>query len=275
MSAGVFQTIVLSQYHAAKMAIDPPRFHEVKVDSFERFPAGDTDRYYDRYVLEKPENLPERLIIKGSIPSTGQNWLLGIDLHHEVIACYHNWNALIGDEYMGSAALGIVLFGSPGLAVSSPVIAAAHAGYAVQRSLTGMDRHTWVLYRKLAPQLSKDAGTVLKRAFLNRFNGVEKAYVSKIAEEEAKKYHEKLRSIPFSERKDDISNGTFMVRYAAGLAEQEEIYDDIYDWQHRSPRDRHVQVNDWLGMSKDEYHRWVESKVTLDGIIEERERLVG
>jgi hypothetical protein len=257
------------QLIAPLMALDPPKFHGLGVASSKRYPREVTQHYYDWAHLREPEELPERLIIRGASKSGGR-FHIGIDLEQHIIA-HADWNVLHADEYMGSAAIGVAIFGLPGLIVTSPIWLTAHALYKLQKLFTGMDHHNLVMYLKLARKLSRADRKALRKALQNHHNGVEDAWQERRrAEYDAKIRAERIAML-FENRKDDICEGPFMVRFAAGCAEPEEVMQDMADWHHRVGADQHVKLHEWLGMTMVEFEDWSAQRKTIFQLLEDRE----
>ncbi len=269
MSGEALGIILGSQVMAPMMALDWPNTQNFYVTKMDRRPREMTTSYYGWGVSREPEEMPERLILQGTF-ETGGIWSMCIDLEEKVIA-HADWSRLTGDEHMGSAAIGVALFGLPGLILTSPVLVAAHGAYGIQRLATGMDRHTWGVWRQLKGQLMSEDVDVVHQAFLNHCNGIEAAYFDRLRA----KYDEKVRqeriAMQFANRKDDICEGTFMLRLESGTADPEEIMDDVHDWRHRMGPDQNVTLPEWLGMTEEEFESWKSQKKTVLQLLEDRE----
>ena len=151
-----------------------------------RRPRELTTSFFDVLVHDEPEEEPARLIISGVAPSndvdTTSDWSIGIDTEENVIV-YADWGPLGCDRGGSSGVLGVMVFGIPGLILSSPVLLLAHGFYGAQRLATGMDRHSWALFMRLVPQLEFDDGVCLHEALLNMHNGVSDAYMQRKRDE--------------------------------------------------------------------------------------------
>ena len=268
-----FKAIFLSQPAAVVDALDVPSQHRLVVDIVQRYPRDMSTSYYD-WAVREAEEMPARMVVSGHTGDGSSRWHVGIDLEKQVIASA-NWNILFSIPYLGSAALGIALLGLPSLLLTSPLLLLTHGAYRVHRLATGMDRHVWTAYRKIAPQLMTEDRPDFKQAFKNHCNGVEECY----NEELRRIYDEKVRSEraakQFANRKDDICDGAFMVRFAAGCAEPEEALDDVTDWYRRQGADRNVQLHEWLGMTQNEFESWKRQEKTVVQLLEERSKSNG
>jgi len=261
--------ILGSQVMAPLMALDWPNTQEFTVTKVEHLPRGMTSSHWGWGVLQEPEELPERLIIRGNFKSGG--WMhIGIDLEEKVIASA-NWSNLAGADHMGSAAIGIAIFGLPALIVTSPILLVAHGAYGIHRAVTRMDRHTWGIWQQLKGQLMSEDVDDVHQAFLNHCNGVEEAYFDRLRA----RYDEKRRSEKLAERfenwKDDYTDGPFMDRYAHGCADESEVMKDYEDWQRRQHADQNVRAWEWLGMSESEFQSWYKQEKTVLQLLEDRD----
>jgi len=261
--------ILGSQVMAPMMALDPPNWGvKFTVTKMERLPRGMTQSHWGWGYSPEPEKLPERFIINGVFKDGGR-WNIAIDLEEKVIV-HADWSNLTGDTYMGSAAIGVALFGLPGLIVTSPILLAAHGAYGIGRLATGMDRHTWTVWSKLKGQLMSEDVDVVHQAFLNHCNGVETAYVERMqAAYDAKRRAEKMAQL-FENWKDDYTDGPFMTRFEHGCAEVDEVMKDYQDWLHRCSHDQNVKAYEWLGMSESEFISWYSQEKTVLQLLEER-----
>ena len=260
--------ILGSQIMAPVMFLDWPNTQRLIVTKMERLPRGMTTSHWGWGVSQEPEELPERFIIHGKFEDGG-NWTIAIDLE-ETVLVHADWHQMGGHQHLGSAALGIALFGLPALVLTSPILLAVHGAYAIHHTLTGMDRHTWGIWQQLKGQLMSEDVEVVHRAFLKHCNGGDQAYFDKLRAEYDQKVRQERIAKQFANRKDDITDGAFMVRYAAGCAEPEEIHDDIHDWHTRPGTDQNVPLHEWLGMTWEEYKEWAAQKKTLDQILAAR-----
>jgi len=260
--------ILGSQIMAPVIALDWPNTQKLIVTKMERHPRGLTTEYYDYALLREAEELPERLCIRGRFENGGI-WNIGIDLEAEVLV-HADWHSMGGHQHLGSAAIGVALFGLPALILTSPILLAVHGAYAIHQTVTGMDRHTWGIWQQLKGQLMSEDVPVVRRAFIKHARGLDAPYFERLRAEYDEKVRQERVAKQFKNRKDDITDGAFMVRYAAGCAEPEEIHDDIHDWHTRPGVDQSVTLHEWLGMTWDEYKLWAAQKKTLDQILEAR-----
>lgn len=160
--------ILLSQLAAPAMAMDFPSLHSLQITSAKTYPKEFTKHYYDYLLLEDPQELPERLIIKGRVAkkSGGGIFIIGINLEDNTIV-EATWDALNNKPYYGSAAIGIVIFGLPGLIISSPLIIATYILYGLLKKISGMNKDSLAIYLKLRNQLSEENKKLLKLALKN------------------------------------------------------------------------------------------------------------
>lgn len=162
-------TALLCQFWAPALLVDFPHcFHPLQIETIVKHKRGMTNSFYGYFHLDTPEELPERLVIRGRAGkgSNLSNFVIGINLETDTVE-FANWNDLCGHQYLGSAEIGIAAIGLPGILVSMPLLILARPVYSLLERLTGMDRHTWVAYLKLKPQVASE-GTLphLKRAFI-------------------------------------------------------------------------------------------------------------
>lgn len=160
--------ILASQFLAPWMAIGFPSFHSLEVVSVKKYPRELTTNYYSYLVLSEPQELPKRMIIKGRLSKKDGcgTFIIGIDLENNIIESA-TWNTLLNKPYYGSAEIGIVIFGLPGLIISFPFIIAIYNLYWLAQKLSGMNKDSLSIYLKLRNQLSKEDKLLLKNALKN------------------------------------------------------------------------------------------------------------
>ena len=263
--------ILGSQLIAPAMMLDWPNTQDFIVTKIEKRPREMTHDHWGWGHSPELEEMPERLIIRGRLKKdgTGGIWSMCIDLEQTVIA-HANWSNLCGHEHMGSAAIGVAIFGLPALIVTSPLLLAAHGAYAIGRAATGMDRHTWGVWRRLKDFLASEDVDVVHQAFLNHGNGVEAAYFDRLRAQYDEKVRAQRIAMLFENRKDDICEGPLMLRLESGTADPDEIMDEIHDWRHRHGADLKVTIHEWLGMTEEEWESWKSSKKTVLQLLEDR-----
>jgi hypothetical protein len=263
MNIDALGPILGSQIIAPVLALDFPSTKKLTVIQALHLPREVKKDYFG-----SEEEQPARLAIHGQVEG-GVVWTINIDAEENVFTRV-TWDLISGTSGYGSAEIGIALLGLPALILTSPLLLLAHGIYGLGRVATGIDRHSFSLYHRLAPQLSPEDAEALYRAFHNHHNGVEEAYVRKVqAQYDAKRRLAKLAQ-RFDSWKDDYIDGPFMDRLDHGCAEPEEVLKDLDDWKKRQSVDRSVEVWTWLGMTKDEYVAWRDQKKTVLQLLEER-----
>lgn len=180
---GTLGFILASQLHAPMRALNLPSLKPIRVDSAVRYPRDnnqDTRSIYDSLLMSDIDMLeddlgvqPERLVIKGSTEQG--SFTIWVDLEENVIG-YANWNDLCYRPYEGSGSIGMMIFGTPGLLISSPIWMLTQSVWKFVEQTVNMDHHTWILWMKLRSQLNERDGLALKDALVNHCNGFEQKY---------------------------------------------------------------------------------------------------
>jgi len=182
LSAAKFAgTLALVQFLAPVLVADFPRFHSLTMTRVKHRPRGMYNNSYESLAhgfmdLTALEEEPEQLILKGvSSDPYERSWTLGIDLEHQVVG-YATWSSLTNKHAGGSGDIGVVILGLPGVLVASPLLIAWGLARRVLRWVTGMDLHTWFVWKKIQAQVPREWHDQVRSALINQDNGVADEY---------------------------------------------------------------------------------------------------
>jgi len=268
----IAKIMLMSQLCAPAIVLNPPTFARLKVTSVKRFPRELTTDYFGWTSLEEPEELPARMLVRGTVGSDRPTkFVISVNLEERVIE-HATWNALARSSDGGSGELGVVLFGIPSLIVTSPVLFTWWLARRALRTCTGMSVHTWSVWMRIRGQLDDDDARELHSALINHGNGVEVAHLDGLRKQHRERMRQEELARSFESRKDSITDGPLMLRLEHGCAEPEDALDAVRDWERRLEHDRHVQLHEWLGMSEQELNDWRAGRRTVMDLLEERER---
>jgi len=266
--------LLMSNVIAPIKALNLPYFGSLRVTDVTYRARGkhpdEWGKYWHGHDLQEPEMLetPAMVIIRG-VNGKGQSWSIAIDAEEGTVGVAE-WGDMMGDEYMGSAGIGIAIFGLPMIIMTCPLWITTNLIRFSIRVLTPLDIDSWFIFVKLALQLDSQTRKFLWRGLRSHKKGQENSHnLMRAAEYEAKIRKERIDML-FQNRKDNICEGPFMLRYASGCAEPGEILDDLHDWRHRVGADQNVSVHEWVGMTAAEFADWRDQKKTIDQILEER-----
>ena len=172
------KAILGCQFYAPWLMLDPPCIRRIKVMSVEHRPREMTDLLMGWGHLDPPQEQPERLLIECYMPTAhgaGRS-MLEIDLEQEVIQCV-DWGNLTGYEYLGSAVIGVMLLGAPGLILTLPIWFPIGMLRNLFERWIGMSLDTWSVWLRIRKQVPEEFRQRVRRAFLNRHNGTEDAWL--------------------------------------------------------------------------------------------------
>lgn len=110
---------------------------------------------------QKLKETPAFVSIRGTAGwKNERSWHLVIDTEEGTVGTA-DWSSLTGYTYMGSAAIGIAVFGIPGLLLTLPAWVTTNLLWYVIDLLTPLNAQNWAIYLKLAPQLDKGVRSLL------------------------------------------------------------------------------------------------------------------
>jgi hypothetical protein len=95
---------------------------------------------------------------------------VSINLDRLLIDHQHISPFLLGNEYMGSGAIGVIVFSAPFLLLLSPVIGLTRLYLNLQEKRRGLSRYGWSLLKALRKQLSPDELALLRKALQNEWS---------------------------------------------------------------------------------------------------------
>lgn len=81
-----------------------------------------------------------------------------------------------GMDSNGSAGIGVMLFGLPGVIVSLPIILAFNAAWYGVYKLTGMDHNYYLFFRRIKDQLDADTRLKLEESLKNTTRNLKETY---------------------------------------------------------------------------------------------------
>lgn len=164
-------SILFSQIIAPLMALDWPNFTKLTVinvvhEGSEWYDPSPPDDDMIKICGLLPEDyapyrIPDRTIItvrskhgRGDITineETGELMTLGVK------------RSEVGS---GSGDIGIILFGIPGLILTSPILAINHLLWSAWEMMTGMERHVWSIWIRIKDQLDPLTYIIAEKSFL-------------------------------------------------------------------------------------------------------------
>ena len=113
------------------------------------------------------------LIIVCIASGSGLQWndIICIDIEQRQFL-HVDWIALLGhhDHDLGSAGIGVMFLGMPGVIASLPMVAILSLASSAFKAIVGVDVHMWVLFLKLRKSLSLPDRSILWAA-LKRWDG--------------------------------------------------------------------------------------------------------
>ena len=193
----MFPLILYAQIKGPLMCFDFPKLHRLTVTKATERPRGQYSNnwehfgvggYVPRGGIPETKETPAQLNIHGKVGKSkfgdgvvgkmlewGSSWNIGIDLEKGVIG-HADWGTISGYQYMGSAAIGIILFGLPGIILTSPFWILTNITKHIIEKLTSIDIDSLVFWLKVRGQLSEPHREIVWKALLNHVNGVEDAY---------------------------------------------------------------------------------------------------
>lgn len=219
------------------------------------------------------KEVPPMLVISGK-NGWDHPWSIAIDLSEGTVGSI-DWGDMTHYQYGGSGEIGLVIFGIPGLILTSPLWLATNLLRGAIRLLTPFDVDHWEVWLKLWPQFKDwniDPKIVWRALRLHQAGAENSHNLKRHAEYETEIRQERIDRL-FENRKEDICEGPFMVRFAAGCAESQEIMQDMADWHHRVGADQYVKLHEWLGMTDVEFEDWSAGRKTVFQLLEDREHV--
>ncbi len=260
--------ILAAQGYAPYLLADFPNLRHVELTSCKHRPRGLYDNSYESRshsygpVPELKEE-PEQLILRG-VSSRG-SWVIGIDLERSVVGIA-DWDVITGEgaDHLGSAAIGVLIFGIPGILVTLPLQIPLWGIYGAVQACSGMSTHTAIAWWKLRNQIPEKYRAAVRSAILNIGSKTEQHYFNeKYAA--AKELYEKETSFATWGKTD-----TFMHQLSAGTARPSKILSALNDWQYRPNKEHNVKQHEWVGMTEEEFSSWEKQEKTVVQILAER-----
>lgn len=196
----VIPLIMASQLYAPWLLMNVPGFRRLKVSKATRRQRGmypdQWEHFAHGYSPGEPqlEETPAQLNIRGT-SKDGRFWSIGIDLEHDVFG-WADWGALLNDRNGGSGDLGVVIFGLPGVILTSPIWLTTTFLRTVFERFTGMPIEMWWVRNQLIKQLTLEDQRALDTAFKNHYNGAETTYF----QQKTAEYQDKRNREMFAER---------------------------------------------------------------------------
>lgn len=174
--------LLLANFAAPFLMLDLPSVKKLVVNNIEEYPRETTDEYYNHCIYTDEMEMPHRLVIDGS-DDTVKQFTIGINLEQNIIE-YADWSLLTSKKSANSGELGILLFGLPGLIITSPLWATQYAAFGALKAISGYDQHMLSLYLRIKDQLPEYWQETWRQACLNHCNGVAEAYFQSLRDQE-------------------------------------------------------------------------------------------
>ena len=282
----IFGILAISNVYAPWKALNLPSLKPLRITSTSRSGRGMSPCEWNKYwhgdkivrgddgktrMVPELKEVPAMLVI-GGVNGDGRRWDIAIDLEEGTVGNIV-WADLTHYEYGGSGEIGLMIFGLPGLLVSSPLWLTTNLIRGAIKLLTPFDVDHWEVWLKLWPQLKGwdiDPKVVWKALRAHQLGRPNSHNTKRAAEYEAQRQQERIDAL-FENWKDDPIDGPFMTRYANGCAEDSEVMKDYETWQRRCGHDQNVRAWEWLGMSESEFQAWYKQEKTVLQLLQDRE----
>lgn len=181
------KAVAACQILGPSMMFDNISLHGLMVTHVEVIERGLSDETYDYLndddcFASPKEELPKRMIIDGVAEGYVGLFHIGINLENHVVESAY-WSHLTNSLPSDSGDLGVILFGLPAIALTAPFWGAHNLIMQSVKMVTGMDHHTYMIWKKLKGQMPTELREDLKEALINHCNGVEAAHLQKLIRE--------------------------------------------------------------------------------------------
>lgn len=174
--------ILMSQVVAPTLMFDLPSFKKVTVTHIEVLEREMTNDFYNFKDEGPPRMMPRRCIIDG-FTEDNSTFHIGINLEIKVIESIYSVPCR-GDG-MGSAEIGIMIFGIPSLILTSPIWGTYLAARFMFQSVAGMDHHMMNLWRQIKRQIPTELHDDVYQAFKNHETEFAQKHLDNLSREES------------------------------------------------------------------------------------------
>lgn len=167
--------ILASQFIAPAMFLNWPNFTKLTVVSVTQeqsewyYPPPADDEFVKLCGLSpedcEPYYIPQRLIITVNSKYGTSEITINEELAEIITLSVKHPSA-----NSNSGDLGLIVFGIPGLLVSSPLLVANHLLWSAWEKMTGMERHAWSIWLRIKNQLDPKTYIIAEKAF-QKYNG--------------------------------------------------------------------------------------------------------
>lgn len=161
--------LTISQFLAPLLVLDLPRISRIKVNELK-----ERDAFTREYVLHRdPSGRESTIRVRPESPGTKtvlkleDDWGIGyviLDHNTQTISSNGNHHWWGSSNIGGSGDLGVLIFGIPGLLLSSPILILNGLLWRAVYSVTGMDRHQLSFYLRVKNQVDSYTQNLLKQA---------------------------------------------------------------------------------------------------------------
>lgn len=168
----ILSAIVFSQILGPSLCFDYPNFAKLTVleifhEDSEWYDSGPVDEEFIKIAGLtpadiKPQYIPARTII--SVHSKHGRGEITIDEETGNLMTFGvRYPRGLGGS--GSADIGVMFFGLPGIIMASPMIAAHHFLWKGLETVVGMERHAWSVWLRIKNQLDPETYFLTEKAF--------------------------------------------------------------------------------------------------------------